>query len=413
VSRARLEDARADAESHLSTLGQVLEGFSKEGEEDCERWLRELCGLDLNMLRRLIVTLEKGEVDYKLIGRLIFAYAETELSTLLEQGDSNDEPSQKQAHILSSVNQLRDMAAPRMSNPLSSDESEYFTAAYYYSPKPRRFLSNSDATLGHERASSIPEPKKNMARVQEIVALSQEELVQKRKILETLVYLLPWQLDALPTAGTLFFLRLSKVLGLNGGELQEELEARMAFQLASASVEDLLLLRRKGCQAEVNGSQEKEIRQGRSAESWGREDDYDVGLVLNLVQRFLAASILKSSESTENRTQEELFDPLNGDWKQAAEKLSRDFASGLTHSRNCSVIAMKELQAVGALLDGYLQRVASDPLLETDKFEELASCLPPEARVTGDALNSAVQTYRKVGRRYASTLEGQKVALSD
>jgi hypothetical protein len=74
---------------------------------------------------------------------------------------------------------------------------------------------------------------------------------------------------------------------------------------------------------------------------------------------------------------------------------------------------MKELQAVGALLDEYLQRVASDPLLDTDKFEALASCLPPGARVTGDALNSAVLTYRKVSRRYASTLEGQKVGLSD
>jgi hypothetical protein len=242
VSRIRLEDARADAESHLSTLGQVLEGLSKKEEEDCEGWLRKLCGLDLDMLRRLIVTLEKGEVDYKLIGRIIFAYAEAELSTLLEQGDSNHEPSQKQARIPSSVNQLQNTAAPRISDLLSSDESDYFIAADYYSPKAqRRFLSNSDGTFGHERASSITEPKKKMARFQEIAALSQAELAQKRKVLETLVYLLPWQLDALPTAGTLFFLRLSRVLGLYDGELQEELEARMASQLASISVQDLLL----------------------------------------------------------------------------------------------------------------------------------------------------------------------------
>ncbi|KAK3130084.1 hypothetical protein QOZ80_6BG0488680 [Eleusine coracana subsp. coracana] len=177
-------------------------------------------------------------------------------------------------------------------------------------------------------------------------ALVSEDYMRRNQCLvETIIWLLPS--DKSSGCSCRFLLKLLKVAILVGaGEhVKEELMRRISFQLHKASVKDLLL-----------------------PASSPNDGTYDVRLVHNLVQRFVARTALSH----------------NGDFVEKSDEkmIELNFEQESTLS-------------LGELVDSYLSEVASDPDLSLSTFVELATTVPESARPVHDSLYYAVDAYLK------------------
>ncbi|XP_062193856.1 BTB/POZ domain-containing protein NPY1-like [Phragmites australis] len=177
-------------------------------------------------------------------------------------------------------------------------------------------------------------------------ALVSEDYMRRNQCLvETIIWLLPS--DKSSGCSCRFLLKLLKVAILVGaGEhVKEELMRRVSFQLHKATVKDLLL-----------------------PATSPNDGSYDVRLVHNLVQRFIARTALSH----------------NGDFVEKSDEkmIELNFEQESTLS-------------LGELVDGYLSEVASDPDLSLSTFVELATAMPEAARPVHDSLYNAVDAYLK------------------
>ncbi|XP_062198660.1 BTB/POZ domain-containing protein NPY1-like [Phragmites australis] len=177
-------------------------------------------------------------------------------------------------------------------------------------------------------------------------ALVAEDYMRRNQCLvETIIWLLPS--DKSSGCSCRFLLKLLKIAILVGaGEhVKEELMRRISFQLHKASVKDLLL-----------------------PAASPNDGTYDVRLVHNLVQRFVARTALSH----------------NGDFVEKSDEkmIELNFEQESTLS-------------LGELVDGYLSEVASDPDLSLSTFVELATAVPEVGRPVHDSLYYAVDAYLK------------------
>lgn len=165
-------------------------------------------------------------------------------------------------------------------------------------------------------------------------------------LVETLIWLLPS--DKSSGCSCRFLLKLLKVAILVGGgeHVKEELIRRISFQLHKATVKDLLL----------------------PATSPPNDGTYDVRLVHDLVQRFVARTALSHNGGFIEKSDEKMIE-LN--------------------------FEQESTLAVGELVDGYLSEVASDQDLSLPMFVELATAVPEAARPVHDTLYYAVDAYLK------------------
>lgn len=180
-------------------------------------------------------------------------------------------------------------------------------------------------------------------------ALVGEDYAKRNRVMvETIIWLLPS--DKGPSGCSCrFLLKLLKVAILVGaGEaLKEELVHRISILLHQASPKDLLL--------PVRSSEEDGV---------GANTIYDVGLVIELVRRYMAR---------------------NGDVHCEDEKEMIELS-----------FERENLLALGELVDGFLCEVASDPNLGIDSFVELATAIPEMGRPVHDGLYTAIDIYLKV-----------------
>lgn len=177
-------------------------------------------------------------------------------------------------------------------------------------------------------------------------ALVAEDYMKRNQCLvETIIWLLPS--DKSSGCSCRFLLKLLKVAILVGGgeHVKEELIRRISFQLHKATVKDLLL----PATSPNNGA-------------------YDVRLVHNLVQRFVARTALSHNGGFVEKSDEKMIE-LN--------------------------FEQESTLSVGELVDGYLSEVASDPDLSLSMFVELVKAIPEEARPVHDRLYYAVDAYLK------------------
>ncbi|KAJ1289704.1 hypothetical protein BS78_02G185100 [Paspalum vaginatum] len=177
-------------------------------------------------------------------------------------------------------------------------------------------------------------------------ALVAEDYMRRNQCLvETIIWLLPS--DKSSGCSCRFLLKLLKVAILVGGgeHVKEELMRRISFQLHKATVKDLLL-----------------------PATSPNDGTYDVRLVHNLVQRFVARTALSHNGGFVEKSDEKMIE-LN--------------------------FEQESTLSVGELVDGYLSEVASDPDLSLSTFVELATAIPEAARPVHDGLYYAVDAYLK------------------
>nr|CAB3453402.1 unnamed protein product [Digitaria exilis] len=177
-------------------------------------------------------------------------------------------------------------------------------------------------------------------------ALVAEDYMRRNQCLvETIIWLLPS--DKSSGCSCRFLLKLLKVAILvgSGEHVKEELMRRISFQLHKATVKDLLL--------------------PAASPKYGT---YDVQLVHNLVQRFVARTALSHNGGFVEKSDEKMIE-LN--------------------------FEQESTLSVGELVDGYLSEVASDPDLSLSTFVELATAVPEVARPVHDGLYYAVDAYLK------------------
>ncbi|CAN6479839.1 unnamed protein product [Victoria cruziana] len=159
-----------------------------------------------------------------------------------------------------------------------------------------------------------------------------ESVVEKRKMLESLVILLPPEKEVIDVSFLLGMLKAAVLLGA-APALIGELEKRVGMNLEKTSAEDLVSL--------VTGN-------GGDGSGDGGSGDDGVEMVQRLVEYFL------------------MQDDCEG-----------------------------KLAAVAKILDGYLAEIAMRPDLSPARFQVIAEALPESARTCDDGLYRAIDTYLK------------------
>ncbi|KAL8469265.1 hypothetical protein ACS0TY_032186 [Phlomoides rotata] len=167
-------------------------------------------------------------------------------------------------------------------------------------------------------------------------SLSQEEdsLERKRRILETIVGLIPADKGSVSIRFLLRLLRLASVVAASP-VIKSQLLRLSGLQLEEATVNDLLLL--------VQSSDDQTCS--------------DVDLVKNVVENFLRQ------------------------WKRRAPVDERE--------------SVRSVRKIGKLIDSYLKAVVKEANISVQKVLSLAETLPGFARVDHDDLYTAINTYLK------------------
>ncbi|PKI58738.1 hypothetical protein CRG98_020894 [Punica granatum] len=164
---------------------------------------------------------------------------------------------------------------------------------------------------------------------------------EQKTIIESLISILPPQLEAIPCKFLLKMLRMAILYSVTPA-LVSELEKRIALVLEEANVNDLLI-----------PSYRNQVDQAKLMNSPERCTMHDVDTVQRIIEYFL----------------------MHEQQQYAQQKSGK-------HN-------------VSKLLDNYLAAIARDPNLSTTKFQVLAESLPEGARTCHDGLYRAIDTYIK------------------
>ncbi|RZC50520.1 hypothetical protein C5167_018947 [Papaver somniferum] len=162
-----------------------------------------------------------------------------------------------------------------------------------------------------------------------------EEMIQKqRKVLDSIVSMIPTELGSVSVGFLLKLLRLASLVGAHQST-KAELIRKSSRQLEDATVDDLLI--------PLHSSLDQHF--------------YDINLVRALLESFLAQ------------------------WRRQGSQVESE-----------SVISIRR---VGKLIDSYLQVVARDGNIPVSKIVSLAESLPEIARLDHDELYKAINIYLK------------------
>ncbi|RLM64627.1 coleoptile phototropism protein 1-like [Panicum miliaceum] len=168
---------------------------------------------------------------------------------------------------------------------------------------------------------------------------------EQRRVVESLISIIPPQKDCVSCSFLLRLLRLAVMLKA-ALALVTEVEKLVGMQLDQAALPDILVPSYPYCRSDAA---------------------YDVDLVQRLVEQFVMQEQPSSSSSTATRGKAE---------KQEQQQNTR-------------------AQRVACLLDSYLSEVSRDRNLPLGKFQALAESLPEAARTCHDGLYRAVDSYLK------------------
>ncbi|GER36905.1 phototropic-responsive NPH3 family protein [Striga asiatica] len=177
----------------------------------------------------------------------------------------------------------------------------------------------------------------------------QDELPKFRKILESVVWLLPAEKGCVSCS---FLLKLLKaaVSAESDERVKSELVRRIGQQLEEASVNDLLI---RACD--------------------GAEFIYDVEIVRKILEEFVAQGRNFEMEMEKNR----------GEIQE------------MTKKRPWIILSEASKLMVAKLVDGYLAEIAKDPNLPLSSFVGISEMVSGFSRPTHDGLYRAIDTYLK------------------
>ncbi|KAI3691489.1 hypothetical protein L2E82_49850 [Cichorium intybus] len=163
---------------------------------------------------------------------------------------------------------------------------------------------------------------------------------EQRRIIESLVSILPHQKDAISCKFLLWMLKMAMVYSVSPAFISE-LEKRIGMVMDNASVYDLL----------IPGYTTAE--QGKQVKSTGEQTLYNVDSVQRILEYFLMHEQQQQTQGHGNTN-------------------------------------------ISKLLDNYLAEIAGDPNLSATKFQVIAESLPDNARPCDDGLYRAIDIYLKV-----------------
>ncbi|KAI3506496.1 hypothetical protein L1887_28857 [Cichorium endivia] len=186
---------------------------------------------------------------------------------------------------------------------------------------------------------------------------------EQRRIIESLVSILPHEKDAISCKFLLWMLKMAMVYSVSPA-LVSELEKRIGMVMDNASVYDLL----------IPGYTTAE--QGKQVKSTGEQTLYNVDSVQRILEYFLMHEQQQQTQGHGNTN-------------------------------------------ISKLLDNYLAEIAGDPNLSATKFQVIAESLPDNARPCDDGLYRAIDIYLKAHpsltehdrRRLCRVMDCQKLSM--
>ncbi|XP_027918604.1 BTB/POZ domain-containing protein DOT3 isoform X2 [Vigna unguiculata] len=167
---------------------------------------------------------------------------------------------------------------------------------------------------------------------------------EQKTIIETLISIIPPQLDAVSCKFMLQMLKMAMMYSVSPA-LTTELEKRVSMVLEDAEVNDLLIPRYQ------NGDQGKTVIMTNSSEECTMLD-------IDVVQRIVEYFLMHEQQQVQQQQKTRKFN-------------------------------------ISRLLDNYLAEIARDPNLSITKFQVFAELLPENSRSYDDGLYRAIDTYLK------------------
>ncbi|XP_076935221.1 BTB/POZ domain-containing protein At1g67900-like [Bidens hawaiensis] len=200
----------------------------------------------------------------------------------------------------------------------------------------------------------LPKVSRNLEKRSTLTSESDPSGSQSRKLLESIISLLPVESNAVSCSFLLKLLKAVNILQASGSS-KLELARRVALQLDEAKVCDLMI------PSVPNDS----------------DTIYDVDIFLNILEQFVLQS--QSQQTSCQRTMQSAENDVCG------SEGCRSSSSGLNGA----------MVKVAKLVDGYLQEIARDVNVPLSKFIALTEAVPELARLNHDDLYRAIDIYLK------------------